>query len=233
MFNTLIKISLVLQFAMAATGWLMSEVVAQSPANSNSGTEGRPVRVACVGDSITYGDGIPDRDHNSYPAILGKLLGTGYEVRNFGVNGATLLKAGDLPYWNCPQFQEAKDFQPDLVVIKLGTNDSKPRNWNHRPEFVSDLKDMIVHFASLPSHPRLWLCLPAPVYKDRWGIREDVVDDEVIPAIRQVAREMELPVIDVHTALLNRRSYFPDGIHPDASGAALMAATIRQELMEK
>src|ERR1017187_8508802 len=57
-------------------------------------------RVACVGDSITYGFGIADREHQSYPAQLGALLGSDWDARNYGVSGATLLKAGGAPYWN-------------------------------------------------------------------------------------------------------------------------------------
>ena len=58
-------------------------------------------RVACVGDSITYGSGIADRAHDSYPAQLEQILkqyDTAWEVDNFGVSGATLLTNGDLPY---------------------------------------------------------------------------------------------------------------------------------------
>ncbi len=57
------------------------------------------IKVACVGDSITFGFTIENRDQNSYPAQLGRLLGKNWEVKNFGVIGATLLKKGDMPYW--------------------------------------------------------------------------------------------------------------------------------------
>ena len=60
-------------------------------------TYSEPIRVACVGDSITFGYGIKDRDKMSYPAQLGKRLGNKYEVRNFGVNGHTLLSKGNAP----------------------------------------------------------------------------------------------------------------------------------------
>src|SRR4051812_7771397 len=86
------------------------------------------IKVACVGDSITFGAGIKDRDKNSYPAQLQGLLGSGYEVKNFGVSGATLLKEGDKPYWKEKAFEAAKKFEPNIVIIKLGTNDSKPQN---------------------------------------------------------------------------------------------------------
>ena len=141
------------------------------------------VRVACIGDSITFGAGIRDRAKNSYPAVLGRLLGDGYDVRNFGVSGATLLKKGDKPYWKLKAFQQASDFQPNVVIIKLGTNDSKPQNWRHKADFDGDLRALADHFTALPSKPTVWLCLPVPVYQTRWGINEKTVKGEISPII--------------------------------------------------
>jgi len=63
-----------------------------------------PVKIACVGDSITEGSGLTSPATQSYPARLQRLLGTNYNVRNFGVSGRTLLKQGDFPYWKEPFF---------------------------------------------------------------------------------------------------------------------------------
>ena len=101
------------------------------------------VRVACVGDSITYGAGVANRGKNNYPKVLGGLLGAGYESRNFGVSGATLLKKGDLPYWRTGAFKAATEFKPHIVIIKLGTNDSKPQNWKHRAQYAVDLAALV------------------------------------------------------------------------------------------
>ncbi len=191
------------------------------------------IHVACLGDSITYGDGIENRETNHYPAVLGRLLGPKFETRNFGVNGATLLKKGDKPYWNQPEFNAIEAFAPELVIIKLGTNDSKPENWRYKAEFEADCTAFIHHFLRLRSQPRIWLCLPAPVYETRWGINDDTLANEVIPAIKHVAQAMHLPVIDLYDALSNRPDLFPDNIHPNAEGAALMAKTVQAALMAK
>jgi len=150
-----------------------------------AGAAEQPVRVACIGDSITFGAGVANREKNCYPAVLGRLLGGKYEVRNFGVNGATLLKKGDKPYWKLPAFTQATQWQPNIVTIKLGTNDSKPQNWKHKAEFADDLRAMVDHFAALPSKPAIWLCLPAPVYATKWGINEAAVKGEIIPIIQK------------------------------------------------
>ena len=90
------------------------------------------VKVACVGNSVTYGYLVPDREKNCYPARLSQMLGEGYEVRNFGKSGATLLNKGHRPYMKQPEFQEALKFAPDWVVIHLGLNDTDPRNWPNK-----------------------------------------------------------------------------------------------------
>jgi acyl-CoA thioesterase I len=185
-----------------------------------------PIRVACVGDSITFGAGVEGRESNSYPAVLQHLLGGNSDVQNFGVSGATLLKKGDHPYWNEEAFKQATAFKPNIVVIKLGTNDSKPQNRTNMTEFASDLRAMVDHFVALESKPRIYLCLPVPVYQTQWGINEDSVANEVIPAIKKVAAERKLTVIDLHTALANKKEMFPDDVHPNATGAKLIAETI-------
>ena len=66
-----------------------------------------------------------------------RLLGPGYEARNYGVSGRTLLKKGDFPYWNENAYRQSREWNPDIVVIQLGTNDSKPQNWRHSTNFYS------------------------------------------------------------------------------------------------
>ena len=82
------------------------------------------VRVACVGDSITYGAKIEDKFLNSYPAQLQQLLGGRYLVENFGASGHTLQKDANFSYWNHPNFKKSSDFQPDVIFLMLGTNDT-------------------------------------------------------------------------------------------------------------
>jgi len=203
----------------------------RAPAFRPEKIHGEPVKIACIGDSITYGAGIQGRETNSYPAVLGRLLGSKFQVMNFGVSGATLLKKGDLPYWNTAEFREATRFQPKAVIIKLGTNDSKPQNWRYSGEFALDLEDMIEHFRRLPSKPMVWLCLPVPAYEDRWGISEKIISEEIIPIILEVAQKKKCPVIDLYSALSNRPDLFPDKIHPNAQGAELIAKTIKSALL--
>ena len=191
------------------------------------------IRVACVGDSITFGAGVENRGQNNYPKVLGRLLGAGYETRNFGVNGATLLKKGDKPYWKTGAFKAATGFKPHIVIVKLGTNDSKPQNWKHKGQYAADLAALADHFASLPTQPKIWLCKPAPVYRDRWGINEKAVKGEVIPLLEGVAKKKKLPIIDLYKALSGIKQHFPDGIHPNAKGAEILARAVYQAIKGK
>ena len=186
----------------------------------------RTIRVACVGDSITYGSGIKDRARDSYPAQLAVMLGEKWEARNFGVSGATMLKNGDIPYWKQKAFADVLAFDPDVVVIKLGTNDTKPQNWKFKEEFVDDYVDMIDRFAELPAEPRIWICRPVPAYAERWGISEMRIKNEVIPLIDRVAGAGKVPVIDLYGPLSGKPELFPDQIHPDAEGAGLIAKEV-------
>lgn len=190
--------------------------------------------VACVGDSITYGSGIANRTVDSYPAQLQRLLrqyDPSWEVQNYGVSGATLLTKGDLPYARQAAYTGAQTCNPDVVIIKLGTNDSKPQNWQYKGDFVSDYESMIEVFRSLPSQPQVWICKPVPAFYVNFSIRPEVIRDEILPMIDQIGREKNVPVIDLYTALANHGSLFPDGIHPNAAGAGLMAQTIAPYLL--
>jgi acyl-CoA thioesterase-1 len=189
-----------------------------------------PMRIACVGDSITFGAAIRDRQANCYPTQLGRMLGDRATVRNFGVNGATLLKKGDNPYWRQGAYKNALGFKPDLVVIKLGTNDSKPQNWKHKAEYVTDYVALIKSFQELESKPTVWVCYPVPAYPGRWGITDKVMKEEVMPLIDKVAKEAGVRIIDLYAALSNKKDMFPDRVHPNAAGAKVMVKTISEAL---
>ena len=185
--------------------------------------------VACVGDSITYGANINDRVNNSYPAQLGRMLqeiDPQWQTENFGVSGATLLRNGDLPYVQQSAYSQALAAEPNVVVIMLGTNDSKPYNWVYKDQFVSDYLFLIDSFAQLTSTPEIWVCKPVPAFTSNSTITNSVILNEIIPLIDQIAQQRDVRVIDLYTALSGASGLFPDGIHPNAEGAGLMAEAI-------
>lgn len=184
-----------------------------------------PLKVACIGDSITEGAGLSNPATESYPARLQRLLGPAYLVRNYGVSGRTLLKKGDYPYWKEAAYTQSRNWGPDIVVIKLGTNDSKPYNWKYSTNFVSEFEEFIGSYRSLPSQPRVMLCTPAPVMaKGAFDISPGVVATNIAPAVRDLAARLGLEVIDYHTRLGGHAEWFPDTVHPNTRGMAVMAA---------
>lgn len=191
-----------------------------------------PLKVACIGDSITEGAGLSNPSTESYPARLQRLLGTNeFTVRNFGVSGRTLLKKGDFPYWKEAAFKQSQDWGPDVVIIKLGTNDSKPQNWRHSTNFVADYEEMIGIYRALPSNPHLVLCTPAPVYNNgAFDIKPGIVATNIAPATRDLASRLGLGLIDFHTRLSGHAAWFPDTVHPNTRGAAVMAAIVFDRL---
>ncbi|MEE9349157.1 MAG: GDSL-type esterase/lipase family protein [Flavobacteriaceae bacterium] len=192
-----------------------------------------PIKVACVGDSITYGASIKHRDSLSYPVQLQRLLDKKYKVANFGHSGATMLKKGDKPYWDLPEYQQSLDFEPKVIVLMLGTNDSKPQNWDKfKNEFITDYQEMINNFQNLKSKPTIYIGLPPPVIKESWGIRKEIVEVDLINILNNISTDHKLKIIDLQSVFKGKDNLIPDGIHPNGAGAKLMAETIYKTLIE-
>lgn len=188
------------------------------------------VRVACIGNSITFGAGIKNRSRDSYPSVLARMLGDNYWVKNFGVSARTMLNKGDHPYMNEPAYKNALAFNPNIVVIKLGTNDSKSFNWKYKADFMKDAQTMIDAFKVLPSQPKIYLCYPSKAYLTGDGINDDIISKEIIPMIKKLAKKNNLSVIDLHTAMDGMPELFPDRIHPNEKGAQVMAKAVYQSI---
>jgi lysophospholipase L1-like esterase len=178
-----------------------------------------PIRVACVGDSITEG--------TEYPMDLQELLGDNYTVGNFGVGDSTVLLSTEKPYMYQTEFQSARSFRSNIVIIMLGTNDARPDYYTHIDEFVDDYKELIGGFQAIgKSKPKIWLVKPPPIFNDSLGPTNVNLLEGVIPRIQEVAEELNLPLIDVYTVLLNHADYFWDGVHPNSAGSEVIAAQV-------
>ena len=191
------------------------------------------IKVACVGNSVTYGAGIEDREVNSYPAQLQRMLGDGYEVMNFGKSGATLLNKGHRPYCDQEEYRAALGFAGDRVVIHLGLNDTDPRNWpNYRDNFVADYLALIRSFRDANPDCRIWICRMTPIShrhpRFKSGTRDWYWMEQ--ETIEEIARLANTGLIDLQAGLYNRPDLLPDAIHPTAEGGGILAKTIYREL---
>lgn len=187
------------------------------------------IRVACVGNSITYGTGIEDREHFSYPVQLQKMLGDKYVVGNFGKPGATLLRHGHRPYFEQNEFKEAMRFKGDIVVIHLGINDTDPRNWpNYRDEFVTDYLALIDSLRSVNHNARFIIARMTPIAHrhPRFISGTKLWHTEIQQAIETVAKVSGAELVDFHAPLYPYPNLLPDAIHPNAEGAGILASTV-------
>lgn len=194
----------------------------------------KKIKIACIGNSITAGAGASDREKKGYVGVLTEMLGEGYEVRNFGVSGATACRETHKPYVDLPAFREAKEFQPDIVTIALGTNDSQPKVWNtdnFAKNFEKDLAFICDQFINLSSKPTVYLCLPIPIIpNDRWAHQPSVLSNEIIPLIKKVAQKEGLKIIDLYTPFIGKTEYYDDMLHPNDVGHRIIAEQIYRTL---
>ena len=189
----------------------------------------KPIKVACVGNSITYGYGIENREQNSYPSVLQRLLGKGYKVENFGHSGATLLSKGHRPYIQQEEYKKALALAGDIVVIHLGINDTDPRNWpNHRNDFVKDYLTLISSFKKANPKARIVIARMSPLSHRHPRFESGTRDwhAEIQQAIALVAQQTNAQLIDFHEPLYHFPQMLPDAVHPNAQGAAILAQVV-------
>ena len=189
-------------------------------------------KVACVGDSITWGFTILNPGKYGYPAVLQQLLGDGFEVRNFGYNDAAARFDSETPYISKKVYRDSLAWEPDIVILMLGTNDTKPWNWN--PEiFRRDYARLVDSYLALPSHPKVVLVAPIRIFRvirvPVIALNPDVLEEGVRPAIHAMAEEKGLQLVDLYD-LFDSPRYCRDGIHPQRRGARMLAEAIHENV---
>ena len=186
-------------------------------------------KVACIGNSVTYGMTHKNPTETSYPTQLQQMLGKEYEVRNFGHSGATLLSKGHRPYINLPEYKAALEFAPDIAVIHLGLNDTDPRNWpNYRDEFYSDYINIIEALRKVNPDVEVYVCQMTPIFHWHRRFKSGTRDwywqiQELIPAIAEYG---SFEIIELNRYLYNRPDLMPDALHPNEQGAGIIAKQV-------
>jgi lysophospholipase L1-like esterase len=178
------------------------------------------VKVACVGDSLTQS--------TEYPYNLWNMLGNQtYSLRNFGAGSTTVLQASETPYVNTTVYQDALHFQPDIVLIMLGTNDAQPSLIPYNATFVADYIQIIQSFQALQNNPKIYVVLPPPIFSDQGGkMNSHYFQSNIIPNIIQAANQTGVPTIDVFSAMYGHPEYSTDGVHINPAGSKVIADTI-------
>ena len=189
----------------------------------------KTIKVACIGNSITYGYLLGNRERDAYPSVLQKKLGKPYVVGNFGKSGATLLSKGHRPYIEQEEYKQALAFAGDIVVIHLGINDTDPRNWpNYRDDFIPDYLTLIHSFKKVNPKAHFLIALMTPIGHTHPRFESGTRDwhTEIQQAIESIAKEANAQLIDFHSPLYAYPQLLPDAVHPNAEGAAMIAQVV-------
>lgn len=204
--------------------------------NTTEAKDGQ-IKIACVGDSTTYGHGIKNWPKNNYPAVLQNLLGEEYHVNNYGVSSFAVQEDADRSYRTLPHYQESLAYEADYVVFMMGSNDSKPENWKGADAFKEDLLSLLDTYGDA----EIILCtLPSAFFLE--GQTEGVTNHDIQPLIveeiaqitRDVAAERGYTLIDIHAFTAEHPEWFAkDGVHPSNEGAAAMAQEVYSVLTGK
>ena len=206
----------------------------------NREPEAGQIKVACIGDSITYGHGISNWPKNNYPAVLQHLLGDGYHVQNFGVSGRAVQDNADQPYRAMPQYQDSLAYDADIIVFMMGSNDSKPENWFGEDAFRTALLDLLDDYTTAGKEPVIYICTtPACFFMENsvgdltsFDLRPDCASI-ISGIVKEAAVELGYPVIDIHALTSDNPQWFEkDGVHPNNDGASAIARTVADAILK-
>lgn len=193
-------------------------------------------RIACVGDSITFGAGVgKTRKTDAWPYVWQRELGEDFQVLNYGVCSATVQREGDFPYHRFGFLSRLKVSKPELIVLMLGTNDTKPCNWNEA-RFARELEELVRELAALPWPHRVALMTPPKAFPEgnsgviAYDIDNAPIRDIIRPLVASLGERFALPVVDLYALTEEHPEYFADGVHPNAPGNRIIAETICREL---
>ncbi len=197
--------------------------------SENNFAQKKIIKVACIGNSVTYGYRLQNPSTESYPALLQKMLGDKYEVKNLGHSGATLLRKGHNPYYKTKEFVEALQLNPDIAIIHLGLNDTDPRDWNnYNNDFRGDYSWLIDTLRKANPNVKVYVCLMTPIFNDHARFRSGTRDWywKIQNLIPEIAKVNQTALIDLHAPFYFRPNLFPDALHPNEEGAIILAKTI-------
>lgn len=221
-----------------ATAMIDGDSITFAVANSGAAEavpqEGQ-IKVACIGDSITYGHGVTNWETENYPAVLQSLLGDDYFVGNYGFIGACVNSNGDKPYKEQPVYQKSIDLDADILVFMLGTNDSKAENWKDAKTFLKEYEALLNTYFENGRQPKVYLGLCAESFdienpEMEYGIQPKVVD-QIVSALQSKYATAEVELIDIHSLTTAHPEWFTkDGVHPNTDGAKAIAEAVAEAI---
>lgn len=190
------------------------------------------IKVATVGDSLTYGYGLENREHEAYPSILAEKLGSHYQVSNFGLSGRSLQSSSDYPYLQEKNGQLSLESEAAIVIIMIGSNDSRPLYWD-KERFMQEYGELVDRYRHMPSQPDIYLLVPPYVPTSRFGLNNDIIRTELQEIIPSIAEDKGVEWINLYSLTEGRLDYYSDGLHLNLLGNQLVADTVYAAIMGK
>ncbi len=229
-----IMITFCIIFVLALLGFSFLYTHGLSGIRKNPEYKEGQIKVACVGDSVTYGHSVSDWSKNNYPTLLGNIMGENYHVCNFGVSGSTVQDSGDQPYTKTKAYTQSTEYEADILVFMMGSNDSKPENWQNEEQFRAAYNKLLDSYLQKDKKPVVYLCtVPTAFFPE--GVTEGLTNYDIQPKlveavadiVRDIAEERNYPVIEINDLTENRRDYFGrDNVHPNNEGAKAIAEEV-------
>lgn len=207
--------------------------------NNTEPKEGQ-IKVACVGDSITYGHSVSGWSKNNYPAVLQKILGDEYHVANFGVSGACVSENGNKPYTSRTVYEESIKYEPDILLIMIGSNDSKPRNWTNIETFLKEYQELLDTYLEQNKCPKVYIGICAKSYyvngrtsgPAKFSIQPEIVD-QIANALKEKYEKEDVVIVDINALTGKHSEWFEkDGIHPNKDGAKVIADEFGKKIIQ-
>ena len=199
------------------------------------------LKVACVGDSITFGLGI-QKAQDKYPEQLQGILGDKFEVGRFGNSAKTAARVKDGVWFGLQrEHRQALDFKADLYISNLGINDTNRGTWDTEKVFADYAE--LIHAWRGPQGATimLWTRLApdfrsvdrAPGFPGNVNPAFDFPLNEMDTATRRpemeavcarLAKQLHCHAIDMYSPLVNHpENTIGDGLHPNPAGAKIIA----------
>lgn len=183
------------------------------------------IKISAIGDSLTYGYGLENRQEQAYPSILLNLLGTHYQLSNYGMSGRSLLSTSDYPYLKEKNAQESLRAEADIVIIMIGSNDSRAAYWN-KEQFIREYRNLVKAYLKLDSQPDVFLVSPPYVPTSRFGLNNEIVKNDLPEIIASIATELNVHFVNLYPITEGHMEYYSDGLHLTPLGNRVIAQEI-------
>lgn len=121
------------------------------------------IRVACIGDSITFGAGVQGKDyaHSTWEYFQQQKLGEDYQVLNYGISGRTMQNEGIIHTAKRNSTASRRKFRQIFISLCLertmpsritgtlsGTEISSADLWRFTGDFQTSQKSILWHHPS-------------------------------------------------------------------------------------